>query len=144
MRGYLGKPEETGMTLQDGWLHTGDVGRFDEAGYLYLVDRVKDMIIRGGENIYPQEIERVLYAHPAVLEAAVVGRPDPILGEEPVAFVVLRNGEAVEPDDLVAHCRQSLARFKVPRAVYIEATLPKNPVGKLVKGPLRDRVRGAV
>ena len=144
MRGYLGKPEETATALQDGWLHTGDVGRFDEDGYLYLVDRVKDMIIRGGENIYPQEIESVLHAHPAVLEALVVGRPDPILGEEPVAFVALRNGHMVEPEELVAHCRKSLARFKVPRAVYIEESLPKNPIGKLVKGPLRDRVRGEV
>jgi long-chain acyl-CoA synthetase len=142
MRGYLGQPEETAKALQDGWLHTGDVGRFDEDGYLYLVDRVKDMIIRGGENIYPQEIESVLHAHPAVLEALVVGRPDPILGEEPVAFVALRHGHVVEPEELVAHCRKSLARFKVPRAVYIEASLPKNPIGKLVKGPLRDRVRG--
>ena len=91
MRGYLNKPEDTARTLADGWLHTGDVGYFDADGYLVLVDRVKDMIIRGGENIYPKEIENVLYTHPAVLEAAVVGRPHDVLGEEPVAFVALRD-----------------------------------------------------
>jgi acyl-CoA synthetase (AMP-forming)/AMP-acid ligase II len=141
MRGYLGKPDDTARALQGGWLHTGDVGHFDEGGYLYLVDRVRDLIIRGGENIYPREIESVLHTHPAVLEAVVVGRPDTILGEEPVAFVALRGGRTVEPEDLIEHCRKSLARFKVPRAIYIEASLPKNPMGKLVKGPLRERVR---
>jgi long-chain acyl-CoA synthetase len=144
MRGYLGQPDETAKALQDGWLHTGDVGRFDSDGYLFLVDRVKDVINRGGENIYPREIESVLHAHPAVLEAVAVGRPDAILGEEPVAFVALRDGHMVEPEELVAHCRRSLSPVKVPRAVYIEASLPKNPIGKLVKGPFRDRVRGEV
>ena len=91
MRGYLGKPDETARTLEGGWLHTGDVGYFDADGYLVLVDRVKDMIIRGGENIYPKEIENVLYGHPQVLEAAVVGRHHAVLGEEPVAFVALRD-----------------------------------------------------
>ena len=95
MRGYLGRPSETGETLHDGWLHTGDVGHFDDDGYLVLVDRVKDMIIRGGENIYPKEIENVLYRHAAVLEAAVVGRPHDVLGEEPVAFVALRSTASV-------------------------------------------------
>jgi long-chain acyl-CoA synthetase len=144
MRGYLGRPDDTARAMQGGWLHTGDVGHFDEGGYLYLVDRVRDMIIRGGENIYPREIERVLHAHPAVLEAVVVGRPDTILGEEPVAFVALRSGRTVEPEELIEHCRKSLARFKVPRAIYIEASLPRNPMGKLVKGPLRERVRDVV
>ena len=92
MRGYLGRPEETAQVLRGGWLHTGDVGRFDDDGYLTLVDRVKDLIIRGGENIYPKEIEDVLHTHPAVLEAAVVGQPDPVFGEQPVAFVTLRPG----------------------------------------------------
>jgi acyl-CoA synthetase (AMP-forming)/AMP-acid ligase II len=140
MRGYLGKPEETARTLRGGWLHTGDVGRFDEDGYLVLVDRLKDMIIRGGENIYPKEIEEVLYGHPLVLEAAVVGRPHSVYGEEPVAFVALRPGAAAEPDALIEHCRRSLARFKVPRAVYIEDSLPKNPVGKIAKPSLRRRL----
>jgi long-chain acyl-CoA synthetase len=143
MRGYLNNAEATAESLRDGWLHTGDVGRFDENGYLVLVDRVKDMIIRGGENIYPKEIEAALYGHPAVLEAAVVGRPDPVFGEEPVAFVALRPGAAATSDELVEHCRATLARFKVPREVLLEPALPKNPVGKITKGPLRKRLRAA-
>ncbi|HTV99655.1 MAG TPA: AMP-binding protein [Streptosporangiaceae bacterium] len=141
MRGYLRRPEETAEVLRGGWLHTGDVGRFDEDGYLTLVDRVKDLIIRGGENIYPKEIEDVLHGHPAVLEAAVVGQPDPVFGEQPVAFVTLRPGRSALPDDLIEHCRGSLARYKVPRAVYVEEALPKNPVGKIAKPVLRERFK---
>ncbi|MGZ4331694.1 MAG: class I adenylate-forming enzyme family protein, partial [Solirubrobacteraceae bacterium] len=140
MRGYLGMPEETAETLRGGWLHTGDLGRFDEDGYLVLVDRLKDMIIRGGENIYPKEIEDALDSHPSVLEAAVVGRPDPLFGEEPVAFVVLRPGHAAEPDELIEHCKNVLAKFKVPRAVFIEANLPRTPIGKIAKPELRERI----
>jgi acyl-CoA synthetase (AMP-forming)/AMP-acid ligase II len=140
MRGYLGRPLESTQILRGGWLHTGDVGRFDEDGYLTLVDRVKDLIIRGGENIYPKEIEDVLYAHPAVLEAAVVGQPDAFFGEQPVAFVALRDGRGDTPDDLIEHCRQYLARYKVPREVYIEEALPKNAVGKIAKPVLRERL----
>ncbi len=106
-----------------------------------MVDRVKDLIIRGGENIYPKEIEDVLYAHPAVLEAAVVGQPDPVFGEQPVAFVTLRQDESVKSDDLIEHCRQSLARYKVPREVYVEQTLPKNALGKIAKPVLRERLK---
>ena len=141
MRGYLGRPGETAEVLRGGWLHTGDVGRFDEDGYLTLVDRVKDLIIRGGENIYPKEIEDALYGHPAVLEAAVVGQPDAVFGEQPVAFVALRPGRSARPEELIEYCRLSLARYKVPRAVYIEATLPKNALGKLAKPVLRERLR---
>jgi long-chain acyl-CoA synthetase len=144
MRGYLGNPEATARTLRGGWLHTGDVGRFDENGYLVLVDRVKDMIIRGGENIYPKEIEDALYAHPSVLEAAVVGRPHPVFGEEPVAFVVLRPGLAAKPDELIEHSKNVLAKFKVPRTVFIEADLPKTPIGKIAKPVLRERVSSPV
>ena len=140
MRGYLGKPKETAEALRGGWLHTGDLGRFDEDGYLVLVDRLKDMIIRGGENIYPKEIEDALYTHPSVLEAAVVGRPDPLFGEEPVAFIVLRPGLTVEPDELIEHCQKVLAKFKVPRAIFIEANLPKTPIGKIAKPVLRERI----
>ena len=140
MRGYLGKREETAQTLRGGWLHTGDLGRFDEDGYLVLVDRLKDMIIRSGENIYPREIEDALHGHPSVLEAAVVGRPDPVLGEEPTAFVVLRPGSAAEPDELIEHCKNVLAKFKVPRAVFIEASLPRTPIGKIAKPILRERI----
>jgi acyl-CoA synthetase (AMP-forming)/AMP-acid ligase II len=141
MRGYLGRPEESAQTLRGGWLHTGDVGRFDEDGYLTLVDRIKDLIIRGGENISPKEIENVLYTHPAVLEAAVVGRPDPVFGEEPVAFVALRPGCDVTADDIVEHGRSSLARYKAPRAVFVEESLPKNALGKISKPDLRARLR---
>ncbi len=140
MRGYLNKPEDTASTLQDGWLHTGDIGYFDADGYLVLVDRVKDMIIRGGENIYPKEIENVLYTHPGVLEAAVVGRPHGVLGEEPVAFVALRDPESVTPVELVELCSRSLARFKVPREVVILDALPKNALGKIAKPELRELV----
>jgi len=142
MRGYLGRPDETAQVLRGGWLHTGDVGRFDGDGYLTLVDRVKDLIIRGGENIYPKEIEDVLHSYPGVLEAAVVGQPDPVFGEQPVAFVALRHGFTVVSEDLIEHCRLSLARYKVPRAVYIEETLPKNAVGKIAKPVLRERLQG--
>ena len=139
MRGYLNKPEDTARTLdEEGWLHTGDVGYFDADGYLVLVDRVKDMIIRGGENICPKEIENVLYTHPAVLEAAVVGRPHAVLGEEPVAFVALRNPGSVTPEALVELCSGSLARFKVPRDVVVLDVLPKNAVGKIAKPELRQ------
>jgi acyl-CoA synthetase (AMP-forming)/AMP-acid ligase II len=141
MRGYLNKPDDTASTLdEEGWLHTGDVGCFDADGYLVLVDRVKDMIIRGGENIYPKEIENVLYTHPAVLEAAVVGRPHAVLGEEPVAFVALRSPQSVTPAELVALCSSSLARFKVPREVVVLDALPKNALGKIAKPELRQLV----
>jgi long-chain acyl-CoA synthetase len=140
MRGYLRQPEETAKTLRGGWLHSGDVGRFDKGGYLVLVDRLKDMIIRGGENIYPKEIEDALYAHPSVAEAAVVGRPNQLFGEEPVAFVVLRPGLATEPDELIEHCKTLLAKFKLPRDVFIETSLPKTSIGKIAKPMLRERL----
>ena len=109
-------------------------------GYLVLVDRLKDMIIRGGENIYPKEIEDALHTHPSVLEAAVVGRPDPLFGEEPVAFVFLRPGLAAEPDELIEHCKNVLAKFKVPRAIFIETNLPRTSIGKIAKPLLRERI----
>jgi long-chain acyl-CoA synthetase len=137
MRGYLDQSEATARTIIDGWLHTGDVGRFDVDGYLVLVDRIKDMIIRGGENIYPKEIEIALQAHPGVLEVAVVGAPDPVLGEVPVAHVVPLPGAAVTTADLVAHCRESLARIKVPVSIFLTDALPRNPVGKIDKRKLR-------
>jgi acyl-CoA synthetase (AMP-forming)/AMP-acid ligase II len=138
MRGYLGLPDETARTVVDGWLHTGDVGRFDADGYLVLVDRIKDMIIRGGENIYPKEIENVLHAHPAVLEAAVVGAAHPVLGEVPVAYVVMLPGAAAAAEELVEHCRGSLSRMKVPVSVLVTESLPRNPVGKIDKARLRS------
>ena len=143
MRGYLNRPEATAETLGDGWLHTGDVGVLDEDGYLRIVDRIKDMIIRGGENIYPKEIENVLHADPAVLEAAVVGAPDPVYGEVVVAFVAARPDHAVDVDALLARCRSELTKIKVPVAVHVLEALPKNPVGKIDKPALRARLSGA-
>ena len=139
MRGYLGRPEETPNTLVDGWLRTGDVGAIDEVGYLSIVDRLKDMIIRGGENIYPKGIENVLYGHPEVLEAAVVGRPDDVLGEVPVAYVSLRNAGATTAEELLARCADRLARYKVAVQITIIDNLPKNPIGKMAKPDLRSR-----
>jgi long-chain acyl-CoA synthetase len=138
MRGYLGKPTETAAALKNGWLHTGDVGHFDEDGYLVLVDRKKELIIRGGENISPSEVEAVFAAHPSVLEVAVVGRPDPVMGEEPVAFVVAASGYEIDADELLDSARTVLAKFKVPKEVRVVASLPRNAIGKVVKAPLRE------
>ncbi|RZL67020.1 MAG: AMP-dependent synthetase, partial [Rhodococcus sp. (in: high G+C Gram-positive bacteria)] len=124
-------------------LHTGDVGRLDEDGYLQLVDRIKDMIIRGGENLYPKEIENTIAGIEGVLEVAVVGRPDDVLGEVPVAFVVAYPGAVLTEDDVLAHCRRDLTRVKVPAAVDVIEALPKNPVGKIDKPTLRRLVRSA-
>lgn len=137
MAGYFGKPEETAKALRDGWLHTGDIGVFDEEGYLRIVDRIKDMIIRGGENIYPKEIENALYAHNDVREAAVVGRADEVMGEVPVAFVAIREGVDVTTDDLNAHLERVLASYKRPEFIEIVTEVPKNPVGKIDKPALR-------
>ncbi|GAA2090730.1 AMP-binding protein [Aeromicrobium tamlense] len=143
MQGYLNKPEATAETVVDGWLHTGDVGRLDEDGYLQLVDRIKDMIIRGGENLYPKEIENAIARIEGVLEVAVVGRHDDVLGEVPVAFVVAYPGAVLTEDDVLAHCRRELTRVKVPAAVDVVEALPKNPVGKIDKPTLRRLVRSA-
>ncbi|MEE4024646.1 AMP-binding protein [Gordonia sp. PKS22-38] len=144
MRGYLGRPEATADALQDGWLRTGDVGRLDEDGYLYLVDRVKDIIIRGGENIYPQEVENVILRHPAVAEAAVVGRPDDTYGEQPVAVVVATPGASLDAAEMETFCRSRLARYKVPREIHVVDALPRNSVGKVVKGTVRDMIAEVV
>ncbi len=137
MRGYLGRPEATAEALAGGWLHTGDVGFLDEDGYLTLVDRIKDMIIRGGENIYPKEIESALAGHDAVLEAAVVGAPHPVYGEVPVAYVVTYPGTAVTTAELIEHCRHDLTKIKIPAAIHVLRQLPKNAVGKVDKPALR-------
>jgi long-chain acyl-CoA synthetase len=140
MRGYLGRPRETRATIVDGWLHTGDVGRLDDEGYLTLVDRIKDMIIRGGENIYPKEIENALATHPAVLESAVVGQPDATYGEQPVAFVQTSPDAQVTSDELLEHLRPQLTKVKLPVAVHVVAALPRNPVGKIDKPALRAQL----
>ena len=137
MQGYWNRPDETASALRNGILHTGDVGFLDEDGYLVLVDRSKDMIIRGGENIYPKEIETVLHRHPGVLDCAVVGAPDPRLGEVPIAFVQLRPGATTTSGELLAHGQASLARFKMPTEIRFVADLPRNSVGKVSKPALR-------
>jgi acyl-CoA synthetase (AMP-forming)/AMP-acid ligase II len=138
MRGYLNRPEETANTIVDGWLHTGDVGRFDEDGYLLLVDRAKDMIIRGGENIYPREIETVVHQLPQIAEAAVVGRPNPVYGEEPVLFVSLHPDKQLDVDVIREHLSESLSKYKLPVDITVLDDLPKNAVGKIAKPSLRQ------
>ena len=142
MRGYLNRPEDTSTTIVDGWLRTGDVGIFDEDGYLRIVDRIKDMIIRGGENIYPKEIETVLYSNDAVLEAAVVGQADDVLGEVVVAYVSVRPGATVTVEELEALCAERLAKYKRPVAIEVLDELPKNHVGKIDKPALRRLCEG--
>ena len=138
--GYWENPEATASALKDGWLHTGDVGRFDEDGFLTLLDRAKDMIISGGTNIYPREIEEVLLRDEAVREAAVIGRAHPEWGEEVVAFVVPHDGHSVTEDRLDLLCLESIARFKRPRAYRIVDGLPKNNYGKVLKRTLREEL----
>jgi acyl-CoA synthetase (AMP-forming)/AMP-acid ligase II len=140
MAGYWNNPQATASALQGGWLHTGDIGRMDEQGYLTLLDRSKDMIISGGSNIYPREIEEVLLRHPAVAECSVVGRPHPEWGEEVVAFVVLGNSASVGPQELDAMCLENIARFKRPREYRFVESLPKNNYGKVLKTELRKRL----
>lgn len=139
-RGYWEDPEETRRTFQGGWLRTGDLAKVDEEGYLWLMDRKKDMIIRGGENIYSVEVENVLYAFPKILEAAVVGVPDPIFGEQVKAFVVLKEGQEATEEEIRAFCSKHLADYKVPKTVEIlQEPLPRNPGGKVCKDLLRAR-----
>ncbi|MFI6309836.1 class I adenylate-forming enzyme family protein [Nocardia fusca] len=137
MRGYLGRPDDTARVLVDGWLHTGDIGHVDEDGYLTLVGRSKDMIIRGGENIYPKEIEDVLTGVPSILEAAVIGVPDERWGEVVVAYVQPRPGSTIDPADLKAVCAQHLTPYKHPTSFIAAETIPKNAVGKIDKVALR-------
>jgi long-chain acyl-CoA synthetase len=137
-QGYWRDPQASAHLLRNGWLHTGDVGSFDEDGFLTLRDRSRDLIISGGSNIYPREVEEVLIHHPAVAEAAVVGRADPEWGEEVVAFVVLRSQSAVTDKILDAFCLERIARFKRPRQYRFVESLPKNNYGKILKTELRD------
>jgi fatty-acyl-CoA synthase len=136
-KGYWRDPDATAKAFAGGWFHTGDIGVRDDDGYLFIVDRLKDMILSGGENIAGSEVERVLYEHHAVLEVAVVGRRDEKWGEVPVAFVVLREGATATSDELIDHCRGQLAKFKVPKDVQFLDALPRNPSGKILKRELR-------
>jgi long-chain acyl-CoA synthetase len=146
MKGYWNRPDATAAVTRDGWFRTGDLARVDEDGFYYIVDRKKDMIIRGGYNVYPREIEEVLYEHPAVLEAAVVGVPHPALGEEVGAAVSLRPGMSASPEDLREHVRQRVAAYKYPRHVWLVDELPKGPTGKVLKRAIvipSDTAKGA-
>jgi len=139
MKGYLNQPEQTAEALRGGWLHTGDVGYLDEEGHLYVVDRLKDMIIRGGENIYPAEIEEILYGCDGVAEAAVVGVPDPIYGERVVAFVVAAEGAELTESRVIDHVKTRASGYRVPSTVLFAEDLPKSAVGKVLRRELRDR-----
>lgn len=141
MRGYWRDPEATARSLRSGWLHTGDVGRFDERGRLHLLDRRGDTIISGGTNIYPREVEEVLVAHPGVEEAVVFGVPDELWGESVVATVVVAAGaEPPTEEELIAHCRARIASFKKPRRVLFADALPKNAYGKVLRRQVRDDI----
>ena len=138
MRGYLGQPEETAAALRGGWLHTGDLARRDGEGYYFIVDRKKDLVISGGYNIYPREIDEVLHAHPGIKEAVSVGIPHPARGEAIKAFVVLKEGEALTKSEVMAWCRERLANYKIPREVEFRSELPKTTVGKVLRRVLRE------
>lgn len=139
MKGYWNNPKATENTIKDGWLHTGDLARCDEEGFVYIVDRKKDMIISGEENIYPAEIEQVLYSHPKIQEAAVIGVPDEKWGESVKAIVVSKPGQSLTADEVIAYCKEHLASYKKPKFVEFITELPRNPSQKVLKGVLREK-----
>ncbi len=138
MKGYWNKPAETAAALRGGWLHTGDIAKMDDDGYFYIVDRIKDMIKTVGENVYPREVEEVLFTHPKVKDAVVVGIPQEFLGEEIKAYIVLKDGEAATPGEIMQYCREQLSKFKVPKEIEFRKELPKTLVGKVLRRVLRD------
>jgi long-chain acyl-CoA synthetase len=142
MQGYWKSPEQTEETLRDGWLHTGDIGHLDEDGFLYVVDRKKDLIIRGGFNVYPRDVEDALLEHPDVVQAAVVGRPDEQYGEEVVAAVAVRPGAEVSEDELIAWSRERLAKYRYPRQVRVLEAVPLTSVGKTDRKAVRQLFSG--
>jgi long-chain acyl-CoA synthetase len=137
MKGYFEQPEESAMALRNGWFHSGDVGVFDAEGYLYIVDRIKDIIITGGENVYPKEVEDLLHQHKAVNECGVVGLPHPEYGEAVTAFVIMKPDMTVDERMLISFCRERMARYKVPKAIHFVTDLPKTPQGKILRRELR-------
>jgi acyl-CoA synthetase (AMP-forming)/AMP-acid ligase II len=141
MKEYYKKPEETKNTLKNGWLYTGDLATIDEEGYITLVDRKKDMIISGGENVYSVEVESVLFEHPGILDAAIIGLPDEVWGEAVCAIIVPKEGAVIDEQELRSFCRQKLAGYKVPRRIFIEEQLPRNASGKVLKYQLRQKMR---
>ena len=141
MQGYLGKPEATAQVIVDGdWLRTGDIGRMDEGGFIFIVDRLKDIIITGGENVFSPEVESVVAEHPSVAEVAVIGMPDPTMGERVTAVVTAAQGKTVDPDDVITFTRTRLAGFKCPRTVVVVDELPRNASGKVLKHELRTSI----
>ncbi|WP_075981406.1 long-chain-fatty-acid--CoA ligase [Bacillus massilinigeriensis] len=141
MKGYWNMPEETAETLRDGWLFTGDIARVDEDGYLYIVDRKKDLIIASGYNVYPRDIEEVLYEHPSVQEAVVIGVPDAYRGETIKAVIVLKAGKAATEEEIVQYCKENLSAYKIPKIVEFRAELPKTGVGKILRRALREEAK---
>ncbi|HPP07161.1 MAG TPA: AMP-binding protein, partial [Syntrophorhabdaceae bacterium] len=141
MKGYWNMPEETAKKLRNGWLYTGDLGRMDEDGYIYIVERKNDMIISGGVNIYPREIEEVLYRHPAVSEVSVIGVPDEHWGEVPKAIVVLKEGKTATEEEIIKFCGEHLAGYKKPKSVEFWKELPKSPQGKILKKEIREIIK---
>jgi long-chain acyl-CoA synthetase len=139
MKGYYRRPQETAAAIRDGWFHTGDIGRMDEEANFYVVDRLKDMVIRGGFNVYPRELEEVLMTHEAVAQVAVIGVPHDTLGEEVKAVLVLRAGQTATPEAIVAWCRERMAAYKYPRFVEIVEALPMTATGKILKRALKER-----
>ena len=139
MKGYNNQPDETAAVLRDGWLLTGDIATFDREGYFTIVDRKKDMIISGGYNIYPRDVDEVLFSHPKVLEACAIGVPDPYSGERIKAFVVLKPGERGSIPEIIDHCKKNLAKYKVPKYVEFVDDLPKSAIGKILRKELRRR-----
>lgn len=140
MKGYYKKEEESAVALRKGWFHTGDLVKADEDGYYYVVDRIKDMYIRGGRNVYPREIEEVLYTYPKVREAAVIGLPNEVYGEIGRAFIVLKEGQKADEEEVMAFLRERLARYKLPDSVHFIEALPKNSVGKILKRELKESI----
>jgi len=138
MKGYLNRPDETANSLKDGWFYSGDVGYIDEEGYLFIVDRTKDMIIAGGFNIYPREIDEILYEHPKIQDACAVGLPDPYRGETVKAYVVLKDGQTMTEDEVIAYCREKLTPYKVPKMIEFMDDLPKSAIGKIMRRELRE------
>ena len=143
MTGYLNNPEATAAVFwEEGWFRSGDLGFFDPDGYLYIVDRLKELIITGGENVYPREVEEVLYARPEIQECAVIGLPDQEWGERVVAFMVLNPGHSQVPEDLKAYLRARLSAYKVPKEFIVVRELPKSPAGKILKRALKKPISG--
>jgi acyl-CoA synthetase (AMP-forming)/AMP-acid ligase II len=146
MQGYYKNQEATKEAIKDGWFYTGDVATVDKEGYFYIVDRKKDMIVSGGENIYPREIEEVLFTHPAIADAAVIGIPDETWGEAVKAFIVPRDGKSIDEQGVIDFCKGHLASYKKPKAIEFVSSIPKNPSGKPLKrilrsGSQKDKIR---